>query len=163
MSAPVRHRGIVVGVDGSSASKLAVGWAARDAAMCKVPLTLVTVIDPPMATTVRGFPMPMPPCHLQARQAAGRKTLDDALGTVEDSTKQTGHVEVSGELMSGHPASILVDLSKDAEMVVVGRAEVNRSHIKHLRGLWRNETRCWFEQDRMPNGVEDGREKECQI
>jgi nucleotide-binding universal stress UspA family protein len=120
MSAHVRHRGIVVGVDGSSASELAVGWAARDAAMRKVPLTVVTVIDPPMATTVRGFPMPMPPGYLQAQQAAGRKTLEDALGTVEDSTKQLGLVEVSGELMSGHPASILVDLSKDAEMVVVG-------------------------------------------
>ena len=120
MSALVRHRGIVVGVDGSSASRVAVDWAARDAAMRKVPLTLVTVIDQPMATTVRGFPMPMPAGYLQAQEAERRKTLDDALGTVEESTKQVGHVDVSGELMSGHPASILVDLSKDAEMVVVG-------------------------------------------
>jgi nucleotide-binding universal stress UspA family protein len=31
MSKPSTHAGIVVGVDGSPASKAAVGWAARDA------------------------------------------------------------------------------------------------------------------------------------
>jgi nucleotide-binding universal stress UspA family protein len=42
MSAPTMHRGILVGVDGSPASKVAVDWAARDAALRKVPLTLST-------------------------------------------------------------------------------------------------------------------------
>ena len=37
MSAPATHRGIVVGVDGSPPSKVAVDWAARDAAMRKIP------------------------------------------------------------------------------------------------------------------------------
>ncbi|MCI4674984.1 universal stress protein [Candidatus Mycolicibacterium alkanivorans] len=120
MPAPVAHRGIVVGVDGSSASKVAVDWAVRDAAMRKVPLAVVSVLDPPMATTVRGFPMPMPPGYLRAQEDEGRTILEDALGTVEDCSKQIGHVDVSGELVNGHPASILVDLSKDAAMVVVG-------------------------------------------
>jgi nucleotide-binding universal stress UspA family protein len=38
------HRGVLVGVDGSSASKVAVAWAARTAAMHEVPLTLIHVI-----------------------------------------------------------------------------------------------------------------------
>ena len=41
MSAPMKRYGIVVGVDGSAASNSAVFWAARDAAMRHVPLTLV--------------------------------------------------------------------------------------------------------------------------
>ena len=117
-SAP--HRGIVVGVDGSSSSKVAVEWAARDAAMRNVPLSLVNVLDPPMATTVRGFPMPMPPEFTQWQQDDGRTILDDAIKTVEDSTKQMGPVDVSSELMIGPPVPTLVDLSRDAAMVVVG-------------------------------------------
>ena len=51
MSLPVTHRGIIVGVDGSSVSKLAVEWAARDAAMRNIALTMVNVQDPPMLLT----------------------------------------------------------------------------------------------------------------
>ncbi len=36
--------GIVVGVDGSEVSQLAIDWAARDAALRGVPLTLVHVL-----------------------------------------------------------------------------------------------------------------------
>jgi nucleotide-binding universal stress UspA family protein len=38
-------RGIVVGVDGSAAALGAVRWAAADAALRNVPLTLVHVVD----------------------------------------------------------------------------------------------------------------------
>lgn len=41
MSAPISHSDILVGVDGSPASKYAVDWAARDAAMRNVGLTLL--------------------------------------------------------------------------------------------------------------------------
>ena len=43
MSTRATHRGIIVGVDGSPASKVAVDWAARDAAIRKIPLTVVNV------------------------------------------------------------------------------------------------------------------------
>ena len=42
MSTSTTHRGIVVGVDGSPSAKVAVDWAAADAALRNVPLTLVT-------------------------------------------------------------------------------------------------------------------------
>ena len=120
MATPATHRGILVGVDGSSASTVAVDWAASDAAMRNVPLTLITVLDPSMATTIRGIPMPMPPEFTQWQQHEGRQILTDALKTVENSTRQLGPVEVSSELMIGPPVPTLVDLSKDAAMVVVG-------------------------------------------
>ena len=44
MSKLSAHPGIVVGVDGSPASKAAVQWAARDAELRNVTLTLVHVV-----------------------------------------------------------------------------------------------------------------------
>ena len=120
MATLATHRGILVGVDGSSASTVAVDWAARDATMRRVPLTLVNVLDLPMATTVRGFPMPMPPEYMQWQQDEGRKVLNDTLKTIEDRTRQIGPLDVSSELMIGPPVPTLVELSKDAAMVVVG-------------------------------------------
>ena len=86
----------------------------------RFPLTVVTVLDPSMATTIRGIPMPMPPEFRSGSRTRGAQILNDALKTVEDSTKQLGPVDVSSELMIGPPVPILVDLSKDAAMVVVG-------------------------------------------
>ena len=120
MATPATHRAILVGVDGSSASTVAVEWAARDAVIRNVPLTLVNVLDPPMATTVRGFPMPMPPEYTQWQHDEGRKVLNDTLKTVEDRTRQIGPLDISSELMIGPPVPTLVELSKDAAMVVVG-------------------------------------------
>ena len=50
MSTPVKHFGIVVGVDGSPASDVATCWAARAAALKSIPLTVVSVVTTPMAT-----------------------------------------------------------------------------------------------------------------
>lgn len=36
MFTPMKHRGIIVAVDGSRAAKFAVDWAARDAALRKI-------------------------------------------------------------------------------------------------------------------------------
>ena len=86
--------------------------------MRKIPLTVVNVLYPPVVYT---FPKtPIPREYPQWQRDEGRTILNDALKTVEDSTRQMGPVDVSGELMIGPPVPTLVDLSKDAEMVVVG-------------------------------------------
>ena len=118
MSTPATHRGIIVGVDGSPAAKVAVDWAARDAAMRKVPLAVVTVLDPPAGHTFPKNPIPLE--YMRWQEDEGRTVLNDALKTVEDSAKQLGPINVSGELMPGLAVPTLVELSKDAEMVVVG-------------------------------------------
>jgi nucleotide-binding universal stress UspA family protein len=58
--------------------------------------------------------------YLQWLRDEGRTILDDAVKTVEDCTKQMGPVDVSSELMIGLPVPTLVELSRDAAMVVVG-------------------------------------------
>ena len=72
MSTPAPHRGIIVGVDGSPASKVAVDWAARDAAMRKIPLAVVNVIYPPAGATFPETWMPIPPEYTAV--AGGRGT-----------------------------------------------------------------------------------------
>jgi nucleotide-binding universal stress UspA family protein len=124
MSTPATHRGIVVAVDGSPASKVAVDWAARDAAMRNIALTVVNVQDPPMLLTEPtpysfGGGMSMGPGYLEWQRDAGRKILYDALKTVEDATKGSP-IEVSSEMVDGHTVRTLVNLSKEAQLVVVG-------------------------------------------
>ena len=120
MSTTAKHHGIIVCVDGSPTSVAAVEWAARDAALRKISLTVVNVLNPSMATTLSGVPMPLPPEFTQWQQDEGRTILHDALTTVEEVTKLVGPIDVGGESVIGPTVPILAELSKDAEMVVVG-------------------------------------------
>ncbi len=130
MSLPATHRAIIVGVDGSPVSKLAVDWAAHNAAMRNTALTVVHIQESPLLTNGAADPMlapiPMLPAHLELLENQGREILDDALKTVEASTKQAGPINVNTESMTGSPVSTLVDLSKNAEMVVVGGRDLGR-------------------------------------
>ena len=42
---------------------------------------------------------------MQWQEGKGRTILNDALKTVEETTKQVGPIDVSGELMTGHAGS----------------------------------------------------------
>ena len=125
MSTGAGTRPIVVGVDGSAESKVAVDWAARDAAMRNVPLTLINVLNPPV---VMAFPdVPMPPGYAQWQQEEARKILDAAGAAAQ----AAGDVTVTTEILSGPSVPTLVEASKDAFMIVVGC----RGHGALARGL----------------------------
>ena len=51
MSGRSKHLGVVVGVDGSPSSRLAVRWATREAMMRNILLTLVNVVQTPAASS----------------------------------------------------------------------------------------------------------------
>jgi nucleotide-binding universal stress UspA family protein len=117
MSAPVKRYGIVVGVDGSAASNFAVCWGARDAALRNVPLTLVHMFN----TYVPTFPqIPMPSGVGVWQTDGGRKALEQAVKIAEDATKTCRRIEVASELKCSPPVPTLVEMSEEAEMVVVG-------------------------------------------
>ena len=126
MSTCATHRGIVVGVDGSPAATVALDWAASDAALRDVPLTLVHVLTPP--TVVTSVPrtastwpaVPLPSGFKQWQQIQGRRILRDAHEAVEDRARAARPSSVNTELLSGNTVPTLVDLSKEAEMIVVG-------------------------------------------
>lgn len=120
MSTAASSLPIVVGVDGSSAARVAVDWAARDAAMRGAALKLVNVLIPP---AVMAFPeVPMPSGYLQWQEEAGRKLLDEAAETVRAAVADFpgAHVEVTTDMVAGPAVPTLADLSTSAQMVVVG-------------------------------------------
>ena len=117
MSAPVNHDGIVVGVDGSAASDAAVLWAARDAVLRNLPLTLVHMFKAFVPT----FPqIPMPSGVAEWQEDDGRKVLEQAVKVAEDALPAGRKISITGEVKSSPPVPALVELSEDAEMIVVG-------------------------------------------
>ncbi len=113
MSGSGKHLGIVVGVDGSGNSNAAVRWAAREAAMRQTSLTLVHAIDMPnplwAAAELR---------ELYEADAYG--ILDDAVADVTDVSNGDGPREVNRQTYYARPAPTLIDMSKDADLVVAG-------------------------------------------
>jgi nucleotide-binding universal stress UspA family protein len=117
MSDSIERPGIAVGVDGSPASRVAVEWAARDAAMRNVPLTLVHVANGVVAPWSR---TPLPTGFGKWQQERGRKFIDDAIMVANESTKRTGRVQLRTDVYYSAVVPTLVDVSKDVEMIVVG-------------------------------------------
>jgi nucleotide-binding universal stress UspA family protein len=117
VSTPIEHPGIIVGVDGSPASNAAVRWAARDASMRHVPLTIVHVVAPIAATWGR---TPMPVGFGQWQQQQGRRIIDDATTIADESAGDAGPLQLKNEMFYSSTVPTLVDLSKGAAMVVIG-------------------------------------------
>lgn len=128
MSKLSAHPGIVVGVDGSPASKVAVQWAARDAELRKVPLTLVHVVR---ATAGTWLETPLLPEWMRGQRERGRQVIDDALKIVDESC-QRGPAQVHCEMPSANAVPALVDLSKNADLVVVGRHGTGTLRGRHM-------------------------------
>src|SRR5271156_4453488 len=129
MTAPAKRYGIVVGVDGSAASNFAVCWAARDAAMRNVPLTLVHMFKA-FVPTIPQIPMPNGVALWQ--EDDGRRILEEAVKIAEDATKTCRRIEISSELRHSPPVPTLAEMSEEAEMVVVGcygRGAVGRAFL----------------------------------
>lgn len=114
MPAAVGHSGILIGVDGSPASNCAVDWAVRDAAMRNVPLTVVHVVTPIGIT----LPHAAIPASFSSWQVERAQTFVDA--AVEIAQRADQSVQVESAILFAPVVSTLVDLSKEAQLIVVG-------------------------------------------
>lgn len=118
MSTPVTYSGVIAAVDGSPSSKVATDWAARQAARHHVPLTLVHVAPEPE------IDMWPDPSFLGGfwdwRMKHGHQILDDARAVADSAIDPLNPVVVEQRPMIGAVIPTLVDLSKDATMLVVG-------------------------------------------
>lgn len=112
-----KHLGVVVAVDGSLASTRAVQWAARDAELRHVPLTLAHVLT---ATAGTWLGAPLPPKWTMGQREAAQRVLDEALAVVARSCPGAPP-PTSCEMPTGGAVSTLVSLTKDADLLVVGR------------------------------------------
>lgn len=110
---PGRH--VVVGVDGSPASEAALRWAVRFAERTGAGVTAVCVWRYP-AEFMHGITPPSSP-EVWHPDADARQVLDDAVRSVVGEQPPPGFETLTCE---GHPAKVLVELSADAEMLVVG-------------------------------------------
>ena len=122
MSSRRTHSGVVVGVDGSPSARVAVQWAACEATMHDVPLTLVHAAPPlmPSSTLLAWPPAPGPAELRRWQEDEARKIIADAIKAVEDIAEGGDRPEINSELLFSAPVPTLVDLSKEAQMVVVG-------------------------------------------
>ena len=118
MSTSRTHHGILVGVDGSAPSKVAVDWAAREALLRKLPLTLIHIIPSAM---VQMWPeVPMPPELAVQLETHGQEVLREARRIAERATEGSHAIQVDIELITAGVLPTLIDLSKEADMIVVG-------------------------------------------
>lgn len=100
---------IVVGVDGSEASKKALRWAAEQATLMDAKLRIVTAW---YLHVGYGFPPMLPVSY----EEPARHDLNATLAVLDDSPA----VPFSAELIQGHPRQVLVELSGDADLLVLG-------------------------------------------
>jgi nucleotide-binding universal stress UspA family protein len=123
-----KHPGIVVGVDGSPGSIGAVQWAARAAELRNVSLTLVHVVPP---TAGAWLDSSLLPAWMHALRKEGRQVLDDALKVAQECC-QHGPASIHCEMPSATCVGALVDLSKDADLIVTGCLGTGTLRGRHL-------------------------------
>jgi nucleotide-binding universal stress UspA family protein len=107
---------IVVGVDGSSASKAALAWAVEQAGLTGASVEAVIAWHYPIM--VGGIPFaPIPVAENADFGAFATKVLSDAIAEMVD---PDGPVKVSSVVREGNSAQVLLDAADGAELLVVG-------------------------------------------
>jgi nucleotide-binding universal stress UspA family protein len=117
MSAHTRGYGIIVGADGSPASNAAVRWAAHEAVLRNLPLTVVHVVSPAASPWSQ---VPLLDEFAVWQKKEGHRILAAALKLARDTAEDNARTPIESELFVSATAPTLVDLSKDTELMVVG-------------------------------------------
>jgi nucleotide-binding universal stress UspA family protein len=106
-----RKQLIVVGVDGSAGSVEALRWALSEARSTGAEVRVVVAWDMP---ATYGYA----PTYDDVDWAAtARKAVDHAVNEATDGTPPT---DLSVQVVQGHAANVLVDASREADLLVVG-------------------------------------------
>ena len=108
----VQHTDIVVGVDGSPASKAALRWALAQARLSGARVHAVAAWESPVVNGW-GYAVPYEDLALAAGKVLG-ESVQEALGFEEPD------VAVLESVVPGHPAQVLIDASAHAALLVVG-------------------------------------------
>ena len=117
MSLSTKRLGIIAAVDGSPASNAAVCWAARDAALRNIQLTVVHAVNTTVATWP---PVRYPDLVAKWFKDEGRKVVAHAVKIAEDAVPTDRRAAIKSEVVSSPPVPTLVEMSGEADMLVVG-------------------------------------------
>ncbi len=98
---------IVVGIDGSEPSRHALRWALTYAALINAEVEAVMAWSYPVNYGVAGLPVDWSP------EADARAVLDRTVASVTD-------VAVTKKVIEGNASQVLLDETKDAQLLVVG-------------------------------------------
>ncbi|MGX1267555.1 universal stress protein [Streptomyces phaeoluteigriseus] len=105
-------RTVVAGIDGSSESRAAAEWAAREAQLRGLPLTLVHVWQP--------VPEPIAQAPLLGTETQQHWSERIPRETAEGLRLRHPGVEITQRQLTGPPADVLADAARDAELLVLG-------------------------------------------
>ncbi|MGW3989211.1 universal stress protein [Streptomyces sp. NPDC004830] len=105
-------RYIMVGLDGSSESRAAAEWAAREAGLRGLSLRLVHVWEP--------VAQPLAQAPLLGTETLKHWSERIPRGTAEGLRARHPGVDVSAIQLNGAPGDVLVDLARDAELLALG-------------------------------------------
>lgn len=107
--------GIVVGVDGSPSSDIATRWAAREATARNLTLLLASAYVVPQFLYAEGM-IPSRTIFAELEEQT-QQSIDQAAAIATDVNPD---LEILQEIREGSPINMLLNLSKEADMVVVG-------------------------------------------
>lgn len=106
------RRPIVVGVDGSPPSRRALAWAVNQARETGTPLVAVAAWELPAGY---GWPVPIP--EDVDYEGDVRAELESA---VDEVVPDRSGLDITTQVVNGHPAVVLQDMSASASLLVVG-------------------------------------------
>jgi nucleotide-binding universal stress UspA family protein len=107
---------IVVGVDGSPSSRAALRWAVTQAVLIGGTVDAVMAWHIPMG--FQGYAWaPIYVDEARDVEEDARKTLD---AVISEEVEVADSHRVTGVLVNGHPAEVLLDAAADADLLVVG-------------------------------------------
>jgi nucleotide-binding universal stress UspA family protein len=117
MSEQAKKYGILVAVDGSPESDAAVRWAAEEAKLRDLKVTLVHVVVP----IVTSWPVRSLQSEFNEWQEDNaRQVIEQSKKVLQSSLGESELSEVRAEVLHGYGVPALVDASEDAWMIVVG-------------------------------------------
>jgi nucleotide-binding universal stress UspA family protein len=109
--------GIVVGIDGSDHAHRALDWALKEAAAHHAPLTVVTVHDVAVSAWT-GNPIVLPPDQDELQKI--RRQVEEMVANAVTQAGQPEPPSVSVRAVIGLAGRVLIEASRDADLLVVG-------------------------------------------
>jgi nucleotide-binding universal stress UspA family protein len=108
---------IVVGVDGSKSSRAALSWAYDEATHHGASLTVISTWHPPAMPMTPPYGSIPPEGYASQPQ---REALDLLQKLVADLEERNPPVDVRTAIEQGNPAEVLIEQSKEADLMVLG-------------------------------------------